>query len=92
MPKITYKEYRLKQASLDIINQANQIIREYSAQGFDLTLRQLYYQFVSRDLIPNSQREYKRLGSIINKGRLAGLVDWNAIVDRTRNLRGLTVC
>ena len=30
--------------------------------------------------------EYKRLGSIINDGRLAGLIDWSAIEDRTRNL------
>jgi hypothetical protein len=54
-----------------------------------LTLRQLYYQFVARDLIPNSQRSYKRLGDIINRGRLAGYLDWDFIVDRTRNLRSL---
>ena len=73
-------------ASLDIIRQANAIIRDYAAQGFRLTLRQLYYQFVARDLIPNTQRSYKRLGNIISDARLAGLVDWDAIEDRTRNL------
>ena len=73
-------------ASLDIIRQANGIIRDYAAQGFRLTLRQLYYQFVARDLIPNTQRSYKRLGNIISDARLAGLVDWDAIEDRTRNL------
>ena len=72
-------------ASLDIIRQANAIIRDYAAQGFKLTLRQLYYQFVARDLIPNTQRSYKRLGNIISDARLAGLVDWDAIEDRTRN-------
>ena len=65
-------------------------IAEYAAQGYDLTLRQLYYQFVSRDLLPNRQSEYKRLGDIINDARLAGLVDWEAIVDRTRNIRALS--
>jgi len=74
---------------MEIIGQANQIITDYRAQGFDLTLRQLYYQFVSRDIIPNRDKEYKRLGSIINDARLAGLIDWEAIVDRTRNLRTL---
>ena len=28
------------------------------------------------------------MGNIISKGRRAGLIDWDAIVDRTRNLRG----
>jgi hypothetical protein len=69
------------------IEKANEIIAEYQRQGFTLTLRQLYYQFVSRDLIKNKQTEYKRLGSIINDARLAGLIDWDAIEDRTRRLR-----
>ena len=71
------------------IGQANAIIEDYQAQGYELTLRQLYYQFVSRDLIANNMKEYKNLGSIINDGRLAGLIDWDAIVDRTRNLQSL---
>ena len=57
------------------------------AQGYGLTLRQLYYQMVSRDIIPNNIRSYKNLGNLINDARLAGLVDWHAIEDRTRNLR-----
>src|SRR5215831_12213193 len=87
--KIRYKQNRLGVAKLATINQANRILEEYAAQGYDLTLRQLYYQFVSRDLIPNRQSEYKRLGGIINDARLAGLVDWDAIVDRTRSIRSL---
>lgn len=71
--------------SLVVIDKANEIIADYQAQGFTLTLRQLYYQFVSRDLIKNSQTEYKRLGSIINDARLAGLLDWSAIEDRGRS-------
>jgi hypothetical protein len=35
--------------------QANEIIAEYATQGYDLTLRQLYYQFVSRDLVSGEQ-------------------------------------
>ena len=87
MPKICYVEKEFRQATLAIIEQANEIIEEYQAKGFDLTLRQLYYQFVARDLIPNTQRDYKNLGAIINDARLAGLVDWRAITDRTRNLQ-----
>lgn len=88
MPLIEYVSKRFSAAARSIIDTANDIIQEYQKQGFDLTLRQLYYQFVSRDIIANQQKEYKRLGDIINDARLAGLVDWEAIVDRTRELRG----
>jgi len=72
--------------SLAIIKQAERIMNEYAEQGFVLTLRQLYYQFVARGILPNKQTEYKRLGSIINDARLAGYLDWDMIEDRTRNL------
>lgn len=87
MPKIRYVQKKFSASSKTIIDKANEIIAEYEAQGFDLTLRQIYYQFVSRDILPNSQKSYKNLGSIINDARLAGLIDWLSITDRTRNLR-----
>lgn len=87
MPKIKYVERRFADSSLVIIQHANDIIEEYQTDGLELTLRQLYYQFVSRGLIPNKDVEYKKLGSIINDARLAGLIDWKSIVDRTRNLQ-----
>lgn len=87
MTKECFVPRDFKPDTLAVIEQANVIIVEYQEKGFTLTLRQLYYQFVSRDLIPNKQTEYKRLGSIINDARLAGLIDWSAIEDRTRNLK-----
>lgn len=87
MTHIAYVHKRFSRKSVDTINKANDIIEAYQAQGFTLTLRQLYYQFVSRDLIPNKQSEYKKLGATINNARLAGLVSWDALEDRTRNLR-----
>ena len=78
-----FKATKFRASSLAIIDQANEIIDEYQADGYDLTLRQLYYQFVARNLIPNSQSEYNKLGTAINNGRLAGLIDWDAIKDRT---------
>jgi hypothetical protein len=89
VPQIAYIDKTFTGKSLDVIDQANRICADYKRQGYDLTLRQLYYQFVSRDLIANRDTEYKRLGNIINDARLAGLLDWDYIVDRTRNLRGL---
>lgn len=88
MPKIQYKEIRFRQASFDLIRLVNEVIGEYKTQGYELTLRQVYYQLVARGYIPNNERSYKNVGNLINDGRLAGLIDWYAITDRTRNLRG----
>lgn len=88
MPKICYVKRKFSDASMGMILTANKIIAEYESQGFALTLRQLYYQFVARDLIPNNERSYKNLGSVVNDGRLAGLIDWEHITDRTRSLKG----
>lgn len=65
----------------------NNIIEDYQSQGYKLTLRQLYYQLVSRDIIPNKVEEYTKLSTLLNKGRMSGFVDWDAIVDRTRNIK-----
>jgi hypothetical protein len=105
MAKIAYISKRFRGDTLDIIRKANRIIAAYQAQGYILTLRQLYYRFIAEDLFPdtwidpvynarhglppdtkNTLKNYKRLGSIVNDGRLAGLIDWDAIEDRTRNL------
>lgn len=87
-PLIEYVPRNFSGDSLAVIEHANGICESYQGQGYDLTLRQLFYQFVSRDLLPNTERSYKRLGSIVNDARLAGLLDWRYIVDRTRNVRG----
>lgn len=106
MGKIAYIVKNFRSDTLAIIERANQVIVEYQRQGFKLTLRQLYYVFISRDLFPaswidadynakhglppntkNTVKSYKHLGDIINDGRLAGLIDWLAIEDRTRNLQ-----
>lgn len=86
MPKIAYINKDFRADSMRTIAHARAICEEYASQNYSLTLRQLYYQFVSRDLIQNKDTEYKRLGGIINDARLAGLLDWDYIVDRTRNL------
>jgi hypothetical protein len=77
-----------KGEALKILTHANTIIAEYEGQGIPLSLRQLYYQMVSRALIANRVQSYSRLGHIIADGRLAGLVSWTAIEDRERELLG----
>lgn len=86
MSKITYISKRFNPDHRAIIDLADTICRQYAAQGYDLTLRQLYYQFVSRDAFPNSEKSYKKLGSIINDARLAGEIDWSQLTDRGREV------
>lgn len=88
MALIAYENWNPKGVTLDLVDVANAICEEYAAQGYDLTLRQLYYQHVARDYLPNNQRSYKTLGTLVDRARRAGLMDWDYIVDRTRNLMG----
>jgi len=73
-----------------IIEKANEICEEYQQAGIPITLRSLFYQFVSRGLIDNKQTEYDRLGSICTDARLAGEMDWNYLVDITRAIRDIS--
>jgi hypothetical protein len=91
MPFIAYIPKRFHPKSEKHIQTANAILDEYAGLGLDLTLRQLYYQFVARDVIPNTFKEYKKLQSLINDARLAGRIDWHSIEDRTRNLQSWPV-
>ncbi len=84
MPKIKFREVRLSKANKDRLDVINNIIEEYQAEGYVLTLRQLYYQLVSRDVIPNKQAEYAKLSTLLKEGRMGGIVDWDAIEDRLR--------
>lgn len=83
-------EKRFSKNSLAIIKAANIILREYELQGFDLSLRQLYYQFVARGWLQNSQKSYKNLGAVVADGRMAGLIDWDSIKDRGRTMESLS--
>ena len=94
MPRIRYQTITFNETKQALVDQAIQIIADYRRQGYQLTLRQLYYRFVAGDLLPeswadpktgstNNERSYKKLGDIIADARLGGYIDWTAIEDRT---------
>lgn len=82
--KQCYVEKRLNAANRKLVDVMEKIADAYSAAGYTMTTRQLYYQLVARDFIANTLQEYKRIASIINDAKLAGLLDWDAFEDRTR--------
>jgi hypothetical protein len=84
MAKECYRTTNFRAESRAKIDKMVEIIAEYSVVGLRLTARQLYYQFVARDIIPNTPAEYKKLTALLTDARYAGLVDWDAIEDRGR--------
>jgi hypothetical protein len=72
--------------ALAMIKRINGILETYEAQGFDLSLRQLYYQLVAKALIENTEKSYKNIGKLVNDARMAGLIDWEMIKDRGREM------
>lgn len=96
MANIAYIRYNPSKPTARILGFSNTIIGEFQADGFDVTLRQLYYKLIARDLFPeewrdeegskNNPKSYSKFKAIIKNGRLGGFVDWDGIVDRTRKL------
>lgn len=84
MAKIKFRDMHMSKSNKTGLETINEIIEEYQSEGYTLTLRQLYYQLVSRDVIPNKQSEYSKLSTLLKEGRMAGIVDWEAIEDRLR--------
>ena len=95
MGKITFIEHRFAEESLRLLKITDRIMVEYAQDNYTLTLRQLYYQMIARDLFPeawtdpqsktkNNIRNYKKFGDLVNNGRLSGFLDWDYIEDRAR--------
>jgi hypothetical protein len=70
-----YKKNRLKLA------QAQEILKEYNAP---ITLRQLYYQMVARQYIPNNDPAYKSLSRVCVIARDEGSLKEEDFADRLR--------
>lgn len=73
-----------KQAkTLALVDAARVILAEYNP----MTVRQLYYQLVSRQVIENTRAQYQRVSDAIVWARQEGAIPWEWIEDRTRRPR-----
>lgn len=86
--KIAYETWQPRQETLNLGMECVSIANRFQAQGYDLTVRQLYYQLVAAGRIPNTVQSYKTITVIIDRLRMSGRMDWFQIVDRTRGLAG----
>ncbi len=76
---ISYRPYKKNAA---IIASVAGIIDELLETGdVPVSLRQLFYVLVSRDVIPKTERAYQNLSDILTKARRGGLIPFDAIVD-----------
>ena len=67
-----------------LFSQIDAVVTEFQQSDIKLTNRQLYYQLVGKNLIPNATEVYKRVCTFLTDGRYGGLIDWEAIEDRGR--------
>ena len=70
----------------EFLEACRDIAEDYFDQGLRLTVRQLYYQIVSRGLETNGDHVYKRTVATLSKARLAGAFPMHLIEDRGRNV------
>lgn len=77
----------MQKQSLELLAQVQKIIDSYD---FALTLRQIYYQLVAKQLIPNEQRYYKKLSRLCVAGRDEGILPEEGFADRLRAIDKLS--
>lgn len=105
--RILYRGWSPRAEAQDAIEHAEAICAAYARHDYNLTVRQLYYQFVAKDLFPDSRKwkwtgsrwvrddngtknaepNYKWICEVVDRARMAGMLSWNYIEDRTRNLQ-----
>jgi hypothetical protein len=69
--------------SARLIAVIGRILEEHKQFG-KLTVRQVYYQLVSRGVIENSKSSYQKYVHHLTTGRKGGVIPWDAFEDRTR--------
>jgi len=77
----------MQKQSLELLEQVQKIMGSYD---FALTLRQIYYQLVAKQIIPNEQRYYKKLSRICVAGRDEGILPEEGFADRLREVDKLS--
>ncbi len=109
MAKESFREKNFRIEARRVLHKCDDVITDYVNQGYRVTLRQLYYVFISNDFFPadwideeynrkhglpldtkNTPKNYKKFGDLVSEGRLAGLLDWEAIEDRGRQPKSQT--
>lgn len=82
--KICYRPHTFQNKQRELVELIDSIMTDYAQQSYTVTVRQLFYQLLSRGVIENIEKRYKSISKLIDTARLAGMLDWD-IEDRTRS-------
>ena len=70
-----------------LVQETIEIIKQYTTK---LTLRQIFYRLYTKQIIDNTNQEYKYLSSVLVDARINGLIPFDSIEDRTRRVHDST--
>jgi hypothetical protein len=73
--------------TLELIEMAKAIL----AEGHPMTVRQVFYQLVSRQVIKNSRGQYQAVSNALVDARREGFIPWEWIEDRLRRPRHVSM-
>lgn len=73
-----------KPETLKLISRINNILETYNIA---MTVRQIFYQCVTADILPNTVSSYRKVVQTVKDGRMLGLIDWDYVEDRLREPR-----
>lgn len=79
------RKWQWTKYQLDKLNEVKTVLAELE-KYLPLTLRQIYYQLVAKEIIENRVSEYGMLSKMLKYARIDGYVSWDAVEDRVRSV------
>lgn len=73
--------------TLELLDMARAIL----ADGHPMTVRQVYYQLVSRQVIENKRTAYMAVSNLLVEARKSGAIPWEWVEDRLRRPRAVSM-
>lgn len=77
----TSKRSCLTKDTLTLIDSINTVLSEIESR---MTIRQIFYQLATRNIVPLTKGGYTKVSRIATEGRRRGLISWDRIEDRVR--------
>lgn len=81
-----YQPWQPSAQAARVIAAAQQVCGEFAGAGMPLTVSQAYYRLAQQGELARTARARKRFDVITARARLAGLLDWDLLVDHTPRL------
>ena len=80
--KLKIRDIKFQKKTSKFLEHIQKVVDSFSVA---LTVRQIHYRLVALGIVDNTIQNYRKVSRITSDGRYAGLIDWDKIVDDTRN-------